>query len=205
MLIKICGVTTAADARMVADAGADMIGINFWPRSKRFVATATATSIASAARQARASIEVVGVFVNPTDAELAAADGAGLDWIQLHGDEDVARLSALGPRAFKAVSVTSADDVEGAMQLPGRMLLLDTPSPDYGGSGESFDWTLTAGLSKSPRPWLLAGGLNAENVGAAIAVASPDGVDVASGVEATPGVKDADQVRAFVDAVRRTE
>jgi phosphoribosylanthranilate isomerase len=200
--IKICGVTRAADARLAVELGAGLVGINFWPGSKRFVGAETAASIAAEARAA-GEVEIVGVFVDPTDAEIAAARGAaGLDWIQLHGSEAPERVAALGPRAFKAVPVSTAADVEAAITAPGELVLLDARVPGRGGAGVSFDWSLAAPMAASGRRWFLAGGLDPDNVAAAITACRPTGVDVASGVESAPGLKSPDKLRAFIEAAR---
>ena len=199
--VKICGVTRVEDARLCADAGADFIGLNFWPHSRRAVSPTEGAALAAAARASNPSIQVVGVFVNPTDDEVhAAAAAAGLDLLQLHGDEDPMRIGSLGARAFKATQVGSHGDIAKALAFPGPWVLLDTPSPDYGGSGHVFEWKLCEPIVASGRPWFLAGGLNPENVEGAIAAARPTGVDVASGVESSPGIKDHARVRAFIEA-----
>ena len=202
--VKICGITRTQDATQAAALGADFIGLNFWPRSKRFVELEVANQLAAAARAVNPSIKVIGVFVNPTDRELKAAQtAANLDLFQLHGDESVDRVAALGPRAFKATAVNSVASVSLALSYPGPWLLLDAPTAGYGGSGNAFDWHSVIGLDGSNRPWFLAGGLTPENVASAIAMVQPNAVDVASGVENAPGEKDESKMRAFIAAARR--
>ncbi|MDB4960073.1 MAG: phosphoribosylanthranilate isomerase [Myxococcales bacterium] len=206
--IKICGVTLADDAAHVAASGADYIGLNFWPRSKRYLEPERGALIASAARGAGA-VQVVGVFVDASVDEITAvASEVRLDIIQLHGAEDahqVANIVVATQRpVWKSIAVGTAADVDHLDAWPVDALLLDTPSVGKGGSGKSFDWSLAAAaVHANPRCRLmLAGGLDPTNVTRAIAEVAPWGVDVASGVEAGPGVKDAAKVTAFVAAVR---
>lgn len=203
--VKICGVTRETDARAAVELGADLIGLNFWPGSKRCVSLDHAAAIAASARAAGA-VEIVGVFVDPGDSEIAAArEAAGLDRLQLHGVESAARVAALGPAAFKAVPVSQAADVEAALAFPGDLVLLDARVPGRGGAGVAFDWALTGPMAASGRRWLLAGGLDPENVATAIAVCHPFGVDVASGVEIEPGIKSIPRMRAFIERARSVQ
>lgn len=203
-IVKICGITTPADARAAVAAGADWIGINFWPRSKRFVASVdVAAGIAAAARAEREGVVVVGVFVNQPAADIErAADAADLDFIQLHGDETAGDCARFGERAIKALGLGGADDVARAIEFPVPIVLLDTPSADYGGTGRRFDWSLAAQVVAAGRRALLAGGLDPDNVAASIVEVAPFGVDVASGVEASPGIKDPDKLARFCRAAK---
>ncbi len=202
-LIKVCGLTREADGALAASLGVDFIGLNFWPRSKRFVEPERGAAVAAAARAVRPQIQVVGVFVNPTADEVTRADvHCELDLLQLHGDENPHQVRGFGERAFKGVAVRDRKSVEVALGFPGPWILLDTPTAGYGGSGAVFDWTLVAGLKQSKRSWFLAGGLNPTNVAAAILSARPTAVDVASGVESEPGIKDEAAMRAFVEAAK---
>ena len=208
MRIKICGVTLAEDAARVAAAGADFIGLNFWPRSKRYVDSARGAELAAAARAAGPAA-IVGVFVDATVEEIAAVHArVGLDVIQLHGAEPAAVAAAVaraaGRPVWKAIAAGGPSDLDGLDAWPVDALLLDAPTPEKGGSGRSFDWSLAAAArAQNPaRRIILAGGLHAGNVAAAIAAAEPWAVDVASGVEAAPGIKDAGKVAAFVAAAR---
>lgn len=210
--IKICGVTRVDDAAMVATSGADFIGLNFWPRSKRYLSPERAPQIAAAAREASPSsgaVQLVGVFVNATQGEITAISrDVALDVIQLHGDEspdDVAAIAQATRRpVWKAIAVAGPDDLASLDIWPVDALLLDAPAAGRGGTGKTFDWTLARDArGRYPACKLvLAGGLGPHNVGAAIDAIDPWAVDVASGVESSPGVKDPAKVAAFVAAVR---
>lgn len=200
MIVKICGITRVDDAAMVAEAGADWIGLNFWPRSRRFVNRERGTELAAAARAVNPRIVVVGVFVNqllPGGIDSIAAE-VGLDYVQLHGDETPEDCARFGERAIKALALAEPADVDGIARFPGEVVLVDTPSAGYGGSGQTFDWSLARAAVATGRSVVLAGGLDPDNVSRAVAEVAPFGVDVASGVESAPGHKDAARVRAFV-------
>ncbi|MEO7736459.1 MAG: phosphoribosylanthranilate isomerase [Kofleriaceae bacterium] len=206
--IKICGVIEPDDAARVAATGVDFLGLNFWPRSKRYLAPADAPAIAAAARAAGPAL-LVGVFVNAARAELVAiARDAGLDVIQLHGDEPPDEAAAIahatGLPVWKAVAVGGAHDVDALARWTVDAILLDAPAIGRGGSGATFDWRLARDARDRDltRRLVLAGGLGPHNVATAIAAVAPWAVDVASGVEAAPGRKDAAKVAAFVAAVR---
>ncbi len=206
--IKICGVTLADDAAAVAAAGVEFIGLNFWPRSKRYLHPDRAAMLCGVVR-AIGTVKVVGVFVDQEpDEVLAVAARAELDIIQLHGDEDVAAVQriadALARPIWKAITVRSARDLERLDVWPVDALLLDAPTPGRGGGGASFDHALARDArARFPRlKIMLAGGLAPDNVVAAIAQVQPWAVDVASGVEIAPGVKDPAKLAAFVAAVR---
>jgi phosphoribosylanthranilate isomerase len=211
--IKICGVTLPDDAARVAACGADFIGLNFWPKSKRYLAPERAPMIAAAARAAcptPGGIGVVGVFVNAAvDHIVAIARDVALDVIQLHGAESpedvVAVALATQVPVWKAIAAAGPRDLERLELWQVDAIVLDAPTPGHGGSGKPFDWNLARDARRRypARRLVLAGGLDPRNVGAAIAAADPWAVDVASGVEAAPGIKDAAKVTAFVDAVRR--
>lgn len=205
--IKICGITRPEDGEHAVEAGAWAIGINFWPGSPRAVALDLAAEIAGPLRR---RAELVGVFVNATlDEVVATADVVGLTWVQLHGDEGPSFCEAVARRAgvkvMKAARVRAKADVQAvdAFRSVDAHLLDAYRAGEPGGTGETFDWALARGR-RSAVPLVLAGGLVPENVGAAIAATSPWAVDVASGVEASPGVKDPERVEAFVAAVRAT-
>ncbi len=199
MLIKICGVTTAADAALAANAGADAIGINLWPGSRRYVTPAAARAVLAAVP---AGVLKVGVFVNAAANEVARAlDELGLDRAQLHGDERAADYAALDPaRLVKVVRVRDQASLAGADGWNASLWLYDAYVEGFGGAGVAAPWPIIAQGAR--RPFLLAGGLTPDNVAAAIRATRPDGVDVASGVELRPGVKDAAKVAAFVRAAR---
>ena len=184
--------------------GADALGLNFYPRSPRFV---TAETAAVLARTRPALGAVVGVFVNESpDIIRARVRECGLTAVQLHGDEPPEACAGYGVPVIKALRVRGPEDVERARAYVGAgdvaTLLLDGAAPGYGGGGVGFDWALVARLSDAGVPVLVAGGLNPSNVQQAVRATKPYGVDVASGVEVSPGIKDADAVRAFVRAVR---
>jgi phosphoribosylanthranilate isomerase len=203
-VVKICGVTTPEDARMVVRAGADWIGLNFWPRSKRWINRERGREVAAAARAERSDIVLVGVFVDQLEEGVRSiADEVGLDYVQLHGGESPGFCAVFGDRAIKAFAMSASADVDRLGDYPGcETLLIDTPTPAYGGSGRTFDWTLARAAVATGRRIVLAGGLNPGNVADAVATVRPFGVDVASGVESAPGRKDEALVRAFVAAAK---
>jgi phosphoribosylanthranilate isomerase len=195
--VKLCGITRPEDAELAASLEAWAIGLILWPGSERFCDPALAAGIA---RLVRRRVEVVGVFVNPAlDEVVRAADAIGLTHVQLHGDEGPAFCTAVaqrtGVRVIKAVRVGTAADIRDAERFHTDLHLLD------GAGGRTWDWELAA-LRRSRVPLVLAGGLTPENVADGIAAVRPWGVDVASGVEAAPGVKDPAKVEAFVTAAR---
>jgi phosphoribosylanthranilate isomerase len=200
--VKLCGFTRPGDAAFAVGEGADYLGLNLWPGSKRHVTVERAATIAAAARAAGA-VRLVGLFVNqPEDEIVAAAAALALDVVQLHGDEPpamVASLAARGLTVWKAHAIGSAADIAALASWPAAAHLLDAPSAGRGGSGTRFDWSLAA---SAPPPIVLAGGLTPANVAAAIAQVHPFAVDVASGVESAPGQKDPALVRAFLAAAR---
>jgi phosphoribosylanthranilate isomerase len=206
--VKICGVTNVADAMAACEAGADALGLNFYTRSPRAVTVEKALEIRE---QLPAGVEVFGVFVNSDSAEIAQiVRTARLDAVQLHGDEEtavVARLSEVVP-VFKALRVGpdfSAAELEKYPDAAGFLFDgADRAPGQYGGTGRLADWGVAQQAARGHRI-ILAGGLNAENVAAAIMQVRPYGVDVASGVEATPGAKDHDQVREFIREARRAD
>lgn len=202
--VKICGLTNLEDALEASEAGADALGFNFYAKSPRYLPLSKAVAIS---RSLPPFVSRVGVFVNPTQAEVTAALGSmRLDWLQFHGDEDfdfVSRFPA--DMVIKALRVAQRKDLV-AIKAFGRLsaFLLDTASPGlYGGSGKTFPWALAKEAKKKfARPIILAGGLNAENVAEAVAAARPWAVDVASGVESKPGKKDKAKLRAFIAAAK---
>ncbi len=204
--VKICGVTRGDEARAIVEAGADALGINFWPKSKRFIPLEQAMPWL---RELADVVPRVAVTVNASDAALRAIRDSGvIDWIQLHGDETPDRVTSLrqeGLPVFKALGVRDRAALETAADYDSPTLLLDAyASGSYGGSGETMDWMLGADAVRRwpDRQILLAGGLTPENVASAIRQVRPAAVDVASGVESRPGRKDLDKVRDFIAAVR---
>lgn len=206
LFVKICGVTSKEDARLAADAGADAVGLVFWPGSPRHVDVATARGITAVLPP---FVLRVGVFVNADRETLARiAEEAGLDLLQLHGDEPPEALENLPRRALKSIRVGPGFAPAEAERYAGSAagLLLDTRVEGTpGGTGRAFDWSLARGLKERCGFLVLAGGLTPETVGEAIRAVRPHGVDVSSGVESSPGRKDPLKVRAFVEAVRSAE
>jgi len=204
MRVKICGVTNLADAAEAVRLGAWAIGLIHFKDSPRAVEEAEAARIAAAFRR---KCEVVGVFVNPELDEVAkAVEDEGLTMVQLNGEEgpsfcgEVARKT--GVKVVKAVHVASAADVHGAEAFRTDFHLFDKRGKGlWGGSGESFDWGLLA-ERRSQVPAIVAGGLRPENVAEAIATTHPYAVDVASGVESAPGVKDPELVSLFIQRAK---
>jgi phosphoribosylanthranilate isomerase len=204
--IKFCGITSVADAELAVSLGAWAIGLILWPGSKRACDPAEGVRISNKVRR---QVEVVGVFVNQTLDEVAAlADMLHLSIIQLHGDEgpsyakEIARRT--GCKVIKAQSVRLAADVVAVQAFRTDFHLLDTHREgSRGGTGETFDWSMLSRRT-SKVPLILSGGLTADNVADAIAAVHPFAVDVASGTEASPGVKDPEKMRAFAAAVRGT-
>jgi phosphoribosylanthranilate isomerase len=203
--VKICGITSVDDALLSIAAGADALGLNFVPSSKRVVDQATAAHIAETVGDL---VELIAVVADRQAFELQSLRQAtGIRWLQLHGAETPSDLELVLPEAFKAVAVGDASDVRHAGEFGGSRLLVDAKSlAGLGGSGQRFDWSLVVPLARR-RDLILAGGLRPDNVGEAIHTLQPFGVDVASGVEArgNPRQKDQQKLRAFVDAVRAAE
>jgi phosphoribosylanthranilate isomerase len=206
MLIKICGITDPAGINAAVVAGADFIGLNFFPPSPRAVTPAQAAALAPA------DASKVGLFVDPTDDDIARVLAAvALDLIQLHGDESPARCAAVRARfglpVMKALGIAARDDLAQLADYAPHVdrFLLDAKAPPGaelpGGNAAPFDWSLLAG-ARVPRPWFLAGGLTATNVEEAIRRTGAPGVDVSSGVERARGVKDAGMIADFVRAAR---
>jgi phosphoribosylanthranilate isomerase len=198
--IKICGITRPEDALAAAQLGADALGFNFWPRSKRYLAPEDARAIV---RRLPPFVTAIGVFVDASREEiLRAADTSGIQVAQLHGDEPPELCASLPLPVVKALRMTNAHALAALAAYEVSGFLLDAPSAGYGGSGTTFDWSLAAEAAQVV-PVVLAGGLTPENVAEAIRVVRPWGVDVASGVETSPGVKDADRMRRFIEAAKK--
>jgi phosphoribosylanthranilate isomerase len=207
--VKICGLSTVATLEAALAAGADMVGLVFFARSPRFVGLDAAQKLAA---QARGRAKIVALTVDADDETLAAIVAAAApDMLQLHGRETPARVAAIkrafGRPAMKALGVSERSDFAHARDYEGvaDWLLIDAKPPKDasrpGGNGRPFDWRLARDFA--PRlPWLLSGGLDAGNVGEAIALSGATGVDVSSGVERAPGVKDEGKIAAFAAAAR---
>ena len=197
---KICGLTRVEDVRLAVALGADAIGFIFWPASPRVVTVEQARHLSSSVPPLVAR---VGVFVNlpPRDVALIAAD-VGLDVIQLHGEESPSEYAGIGRRLLKSVSLPDDEAVETIAHWPEPVTpLIDSYDPvRRGGTGRVANWPRASALA-ARRPVVLAGGLTPDNVGEGIRAVRPWAVDVSSGVEATPGIKSPDRLRAFLGAV----
>jgi phosphoribosylanthranilate isomerase len=198
--VKICGLTTAEDAVRCIEAGADAIGLNFWPGSPRYVDASAALEIVQAVGD---GAQTVGVFVDFGLAQIREIlRKTGIEWAQLHGDEPPELVAELLPKAYKAIGVRDRSILELARAYPGEHLLLDASVPGRpGGTGRTFDWAIAAEIARE-RKLTLAGGLTPDNVADAVRVVKPFRVDVASGVESAPGRKDPELVRRFIEAAK---
>ena len=209
-VVKICGLSTAATLDAALEAGADMVGFVFFPKSPRHIDWATARALG---RRVEGRAKVAALSVDADDETLERiADALSPDLMQLHGGETPARVKRIGELCarptMKAIGVATGADLAAAEAYEGvaDTLLIDAKPPKDaalpGGNGRPFDWDLTRDF-RSTLPWLLSGGLDPDSVAAAIAQSGARGVDVSSGVESAPGVKDAGKIRAFVAAARR--
>lgn len=207
-VIKICGIKTSPILEAAIAAGADIVGFVHFPRSPRHVDIDTIAALIS---EARGRVETSVLLVNPDNTLVAQVAALGPDWIQLHGPESPHRVGTIraeaGVNIIKALPIGSAEDVAnvaGYADIADRMLL-DARPPRHadrpGGLGTAFDWTLLKGLDPA-LAFMLSGGLTPDNVGEAIKLVRPFGVDVSSGVETAPGTKDAGLIRAFIAAAR---
>lgn len=200
--VKICGITRIEDARQAVEAGADAIGLVFYPPSPRAIGIDEAAAIV---RSLPPFVETVGLFVNP-DPELVrtVVEKVGISLLQFHGDEPEPFCDQFDRRWIKAIRVRDMDDVPTAYQTYSRAsgLLVDAYDPrKYGGTGQIFDWSLIP--EERPRPLILAGGLNSANVASAVAAVRPWAVDVSGGVEREKGIKDASRIVEFIREVNR--
>ena len=201
--IKICGLTRIEDLQQAVQAGADAIGLVFYPPSRRCVDLPTAARLA---RGVPPFVSIVGLFVNADPATVRATLAAvPIHLLQLHGDEDEACCRQFDRPYIKVARVRPGMDlVQYAAAFPSaQAILLDAFVDGYGGGGRMFDWSLVP--PSLGKPLVLSGGLPADNVGEAVRRFRPEAVDVSSGVEVRKGIKDADKIRAFVAAVRASE
>jgi phosphoribosylanthranilate isomerase len=208
VVVKICGIKTPSVLDAAIQAGADMVGFMHFTRSPRHVSI---EDLATLIGEARGRIETCVVLVNPDNSCVAEVAALGPDWIQLHGPESPHRVEAIraeaGVEIMKAVPIGSADDVAHVAQFAqvADRILLDAKPPKGadrpGGLGETFDWNLLKALDPSI-PFMLSGGLTPDTVADAIKTVRPFGVDVSSGVESAPGVKDKRLVEAFIRNAR---
>jgi phosphoribosylanthranilate isomerase len=199
MFVKICGITRLADAVAAVECGAGALGFVFWPGSPRCIDPYRARAIAATLPPL---VTTVGVFVNQPEAYVAGvASLVRLGAVQLHGDETVGYAAGLATPVIKAVTVA---DPQCSVWPANTMLLLDVHDEEKrGGTGRTVDWTAAAGVA-AKRKILLAGGLTPENVADAVARVRPFGIDVSSGVERSPGVKDHQRLRALFEALHDT-
>lgn len=198
--VKICGIRRAQDARLAVSLGASAVGFIFWPGSPRYVEPGAAGRIAA---DLPPSVMRVGVFVDAPPAHVAAsAAEAGLDAVQLHGRERSGDYAGMGLTVIKAVAVPAGFDPAAVdVEPPDVLVLLDAHDPiRRGGTGQTIDWTTAAAVA-ARRPTILSGGLTASNVEDAVRTVRPYMIDVSSGVESAPGVKDAARLRAFFAAL----
>jgi len=207
--IKICGLSTAETLAAALTAGAGMIGLNFHPKSPRYVTSERAAALAA---QARGRTQIVALMVDPDPEEATAlARVVRPDWMQLHGRETPGQVAAIkvatGLPVIKAIGVATAADLGAVARFRdvADLILLDAKPPKDaaypGGHGRTFDWTLLRSLDPAFR-FMLSGGLDPANIADAIGITRPAGVDVSSGVESAPGIKDAERIAAFVRAAR---
>ena len=207
--VKICGLSNAGSVEAAVDAGAEFLGFNFFAASPRYVSPALAAELIEAVPE---GVSCVGLFVDPTDADLDVILGqVRLDCLQLHGSESPERVDSLRQEyalpIIKVIGVAVESDVQTAGLYEGHAdsLLFDAKPPPNadrpGGNALAFNWDLMKKYS-GPLPWFLAGGLNAENVAAAIAQSGAKAVDVSSGVESAPGQKDLALIKAFLKAAK---
>ncbi|MEJ0063409.1 MAG: phosphoribosylanthranilate isomerase [Alphaproteobacteria bacterium] len=206
--VKICGINDPQSLTAAIGAGAHYVGLVFHPLSPRAV---TLEQAAQLARLAAGRIQIAGLFVDPDDAALQAAlRHVPLDWLQLHGSEAPRRVAAIkaatGAKIIKAVKIAAAEDfaaVADYAPLADQLLFDAKPAPGAslpGGNAAAFDWRLLAGRT-FPRPWMLAGGLTPDNVAEAVGISGAAQVDVSSGVEDRPGVKNPAKIAAFCAAI----
>ena len=209
-VVKICGLSTVATLDAALDAGADMVGFVFFSKSPRHIDWATARALG---RQAQGRAKIVALSVDADDDTLKRiVDALSPDLLQLHGSETPARVKQIGELfarpTMKAIGVAARVDLAQAEAYANvaDLLLIDAKPPKDavlpGGNGRPFDWSLTRDFH-APVPWLLSGGLEPDTVAAAIALSGARGVDVSSGVESAPGVKDPAKIRTFIAAARR--
>ena len=194
--VKICGLTNLEDAQVALESGADYLGFVTYAPSKRSISIEALQALRA---ELPTDARCIGVFVNETrDDVLRAAERCNLYAVQIHGDESASHFTHMPLPVWRAIAVSEKGFSPDPSQWPATRYVADAAVPgEYGGTGESADWTLSAELSRHV-PLMLAGGLNSDNVAAAIAQVQPAGVDVASGVEAEPGRKNHSELTAFI-------
>ena len=209
-LIKICGLKTPEAVDAAVNAGADFLGFVFFPKSPRDVSTEQAASLIA---RVPSHVKTVGLFVDPDDDAIShVLKQAKLDILQLHGSENPQRISELrsrfGKPVIKAIKISAPEDLImlGPAQATADWILFDAKAHEKsslpGGNGVVFDWQLLKNL-KITKPWMLSGGLHADNIKMALDALSPDAVDVSSGVEDLPGFKNPEKIREFIELVKQ--
>ena len=200
MFLKICGITRLSDALHAVEHGATALGFVMWPRSPRFI---DRDRVAAIVAQLPSTITAVGVFVNESSDEIARTmEVTSLSHVQLHGDEPTAYADSLAWPILRSVTLATADQIAATWPQDTTLILDAADIERRGGTGQAVDWSRAALLARR-RQLVLAGGLTPANVGDAIATVRPFGVDVSSGVEDAPGVKNADKVAQFLENARR--
>jgi len=202
--VKICGITNLPDAQAAVEAGADALGFNYYEKSPRHLTVSAAAGIS---KQLPPFVMRVGVFVNaPEELVLRAIADSGLSMLQFHGEEPPEFCTQFGLMSMKAFRIRDAASLPEMPKFQTDAWLLDAYSPEArGGTGEKFNWELAIEAQKLGKPIFLAGGLTPENVAEAVRKVRPFGVDVASGVESSPGKKDHQKMKDFIAAVRAVE
>lgn len=202
--VKICGITSPADALTAVEAGADALGFMFYAPSPRCVSFASAVEII---RELPPLVAKVGVFVNPTEEEVRRAIAeCGIDTLQFHGEETPEFCRGFGLKVIKAFRVRDAESLQPTKDFSTEAWLLDSyVAGQLGGTGARFNWDLATDAVRRHRSVLLAGGLTPENAAEAVRKVRPYGLDVSSGVESAPGKKDAAKVRAFIAAAKSVQ
>jgi phosphoribosylanthranilate isomerase len=201
LFVKVCGITRVEDAVLASELGASAVGFIFWPGSPRYVTPARAREITTSLN---GRVKCVGVFVNETAERIEqVADTARIDAIQLHGSEspDLVRQLAGARDVIKAVAIPDGESVDVSAFADEVLILLDAhDAARHGGTGRTIDWDIARRMSASRRT-ILSGGLNPDNVNRAVAAVTPYGVDVSSGVESSPGMKDPVRLKNFFEAL----
>ena len=202
--VKICGITSTADALAAVEAGADALGFMFYAPSPRCVSFASAAEIIG---ELPPLVAKVGVFVNPTEEEVRRVIAeCDIDTLQFHGEESPEFCRRFGLKVIKAFRVRDAESLQPTKDFPKEAWLLDSyVAGQLGGTGARFNWDLATDAARRHRSVLLAGGLTPENAAEAVRKVRPYGLDVSSGVESAPGKKDAAKVRAFIAAAKSVQ
>ena len=204
MRVKICGITNIEDAEHCVSLGVDALGFNFYKESPRYIEPNKTQEITHFLPP---FVSTVGVFVN-TDADdiNKISEQCNLDYVQLHGDESPNDCLKIKAKVIKALRIENEDDIQSISQFQGlaTSLLLDTKSESaYGGTGKVFDWGIALKAKDYDMPVILSGGLNAENIARAIGFVNPYAVDICSGIESSPGIKDYNKLEELLSVIRK--